>query len=117
MTTGELIALLREADPDGNTPVCVDNADVYIVERLPAYYDGALQQLIHNESKRPYWTIVGANLTRRGIKVKIHPLSIDEIMIDMPDLPVTLDANDEYGAKRVARWREEARLINNDDCD
>ena len=71
MTTAELIALLREADPDGTTPVCVANADVYFVQRLPAYYDGRLQQLVHDESKQPNWTIVGAKILSAGEKVDI----------------------------------------------
>ena len=105
MTTSELIAALREVDPDGTTPVCVANADVYFVQRLPAYYDGRLQQFVHDESKRgKEWSIVGAKLISRGEKVDIFVMSIRDVLADVPDLPI--DGGDEA---ILARWREEAR--------
>jgi len=107
MTTGELIAALREADPDGTTPVCVSNDDIYFVERLPAYYDGRLQQLVHDESKRGRaWSIVGARVISAGNKVKIRTMSIQEVLIDKPELPI-----EGADPETVARWRDEAREI------
>jgi hypothetical protein len=104
MTTAELIALLREADPDGTTPVCVGNADVYFVQRLPAYYDGRLQQLVHDESKKPYWTIVGAKIITAGEKIDIVPMSICDVLMDMPELPI--EGGD---PTMIEAWRAEAR--------
>lgn len=105
MTTAELIAALREADPDGTTPVCVGNADVYFVQVLPAYYDGRLQQLVHDESKRgKEWSIVGAKIVSAGRKVDIVPMSIRDVLSDVPDLPI--EGGDE---ETIARWRAEAR--------
>ena len=111
MTTSDLIHLLQEADPGGTLPVCVGNADVYLVQNLPAYYDGALQQLVHDESKRPFWTIIGARITRRGMKVDIVPMSVRDVLVDMPDLPVTFDDGDLYYPEAVERWRKEVRDV------
>jgi hypothetical protein len=89
VTTAELIVALRDADPAGTTPVCVANADVYFVQRLPAYYDGRLQQLVHDERKRgKAWSIIGAKLISSGQKVDIVALSIRDILNDMPELPI-----------------------------
>lgn len=100
MTTAELIAALQKADPDGTTPVCVANADVYFVQVLPAYYDGRLQQLIHDESKRgKAWSIVGAKIITSGHKVDIVAMSIRDVLCDMPDLPI--EGGDE---ETIARW-------------
>jgi hypothetical protein len=105
VTTSELIAALREADPNGTTPVCIGNADVYFVQRLPAYHDGRLQQLIHDESKRgKAWSIVGAKIIASGEKVDIVALSIRDVLVDMPDLPI--ESGD---AETIERWRAEAR--------
>jgi len=105
MTTAELIEALRAADPDGTTPVCVGNEDVYFVQRLPAYYDGRLQQLVHDESLRgKAWSIVGARIITGGEKVSIVPLSIRDVLADDPDLPI--DGGD---PDVVDRWRAEAR--------
>jgi len=104
VTTAELIALLRAADPDGTTPVCVDNEDVHFVQRMPAYYDGRLQQFVHDEAKRgKAWSIVGARIVSSGDKVKIRTLSIREVLFDMPDLPI------EGGEpETIAEWRRNA---------
>lgn len=105
MTTAELIAALREADPEGTTPVCVGNADVYFVQRIPAYYDGRLQQLVHDESKRGHaWSIVGAKIITSGAKVDIVTLSIRDVLVDHPELPI--EGGD---PQEISRWREEAR--------
>lgn len=105
MTTAELITALREADPEGTTPVCVSNADVYFVQSLPAYYDGCLQQLIHDKDKRgKEWSIVGARILTTGRKIDIVAISIQDVLADMPDLPI------EGGDSRdIERWRAEAR--------
>lgn len=107
MKTGELIKLLQEADPSGELPVCVGNHDVYFVQKLPAYYDGPLQQLIHDDSLRPYWSIVGAKITTRGLKVDIATMSIEDAINDVPDLPVECEGS--WTQERVDRWRAEAR--------
>lgn len=107
--TRELIAELQAADPSGELPVCVDGEDIYFVERLPGYYDGAYQQLIHDESKKPYWSIVGGKITRKGEKVRIQVMSIRDVIQDMPDLPVELDEGmREYYENKIAEWRAEA---------
>jgi hypothetical protein len=105
MTTAELIAALRAVDPEGTTPVCVANADVYFVQRQPAYYDGRLQQLVHDESKRGNaWSIVGARIISAGEKVDIVALSIRDVLVDVPELPIEGGDPD-----MIERWRAEAR--------
>jgi len=105
MTTAELIAALREADPEGTTSVCVGNYDVYFVQRLPAWYDGRLQQLVHDEDKRgKQWSIIGAKIISNGYKIDIRALSIRDVLLDMPDLPV--EGGDQ---ETIERWRTEAR--------
>lgn len=105
MTTSELIAALRKVDPDGTTPVCVGNADVYFVQASPAYYDGRLQQLIHDESKRGNaWSVIGAKIVTHGMKVSLVTLSIRDALMDMPDLPI--EGGDPH---EIELWRAEAR--------
>jgi hypothetical protein len=105
VTVAELIAALRAADPTGMLPVCVGNEDIYFVDALPAYYDGSLQQLVHDEAKRgKAWSVIGAKIIRSGRKVNLRALSIRDVLIDMPDLPI--EGGD---PAQIARWREEAR--------
>jgi hypothetical protein len=107
VTTAELIAALRDADPDGTLPVCVGNADVYFVQTLPAYYDGRLQQLVHDESKRgKEWSIVGAKIITFGRKVCLHKMSIRDALVDWPDMPI--EGGD---PATIERWRAEARAL------
>jgi hypothetical protein len=82
----------------------VGNVDIYFVSRDPAYYDGRLQQLVHDESKRgKQWSIVGAKIISAGSKISLHAMSICDVLVDMPDLPI--EGGDEA---TIARWRAEA---------
>jgi hypothetical protein len=103
MTTGELIELLRKVDPEGTTPVCVDNHDIYHVSNPDyAYYDGTLEQLELKQGQ-----IVGARLITEGLKVRLYVKSVEDLLFNQPELPVTVshvDLND-----RVEMWRKEGR--------
>lgn len=104
MTTRELIGMLMALDPEGNIPVVVGNHDIYFAQRLPGHYDGARQELLHDNEKRGRaWSVIGAKVTTGGEKISIRPMSIAEVLVDMPDLPIEgADPTD------VARWRSEA---------
>jgi hypothetical protein len=113
MKTRELIARLQEADPEGNTECCVGNEDIFFVDGMPAYYDGRLQVLIRDESKSPFYNVVGAKVTSKGAKIKIVTHSIEDAISENPELPVDTSeiGNDQYRKEYeavIARWREEA---------
>lgn len=115
MKTRELIAALQKEDPSGELEVVASGTPIYFVERQEAYYDGPLQMLVHDESKRPYYSIVGYKVTQRGSKVKLHLMSLDDCMLDEISLPVDLsevsDFHRERWEKRVAELRERMREI------
>jgi hypothetical protein len=111
MKTKKLIELLNEADPTGEIECCVDNHDIYIVERLPAYWDGRLQVLIRDETS-PWYNVTGAKITSRGDKIKLRTLSIDEAIWNDPELPVDLSECTDHGrlyAAAVDEYRQVAR--------
>jgi hypothetical protein len=103
MKTKELIQWLQTEDPTGELEVCVNNVPIYTVENQPAYYDGPLQMLIHDESKRPYYSIVGYKVTQRGNKIKLTTMDIGDCLIDNPDMPVDLSELANWTRKR---WEE-----------
>lgn len=82
MKTKELIRQLQEADPTGEVECCVGNVDIHFVGIEPAYYDGSLQVLVRDESKSPYYNIVGGKYVRMGDKVVIHTLSIEDALFN-----------------------------------
>lgn len=113
MKTRDLIAALREEDPSGELEVAVGNIDIHFVEKEPAYYDGCLQVLKRDEAKTDCYNIVGAEIRGSGAKIVIHTLSIDWMLLEDADAPVTFDG--EYAQKNYAdavkKWRENARRI------
>lgn len=114
MKTKELIAQLQKADPSGELPVCVGNVDIYFVELMGAYYDGHLQQLIHDESlKGKSFSIIGAQVIAQGNKVCIHPYSIEDGIFDDPDFPVEFVGGSENSIESYKitfeKWRKESR--------
>lgn len=120
MKTNELIKRLQQADPSGELECCVGNIDIYFIETLPAYYDGALQVLVHDEKlKDKAWSIVGAKIKRSGEKVQIHTVSIEDAIYDMVDskrdFPVEVeDGSSGYNQQLVDKWKSEARKLNKD---
>ncbi len=110
MKTKKLIEILNDLDPSGELECCVDNQDIFFVEKLPAYYDGRQEILIRDESN-PYYNVIGAKITSRGTKLKIRTLSIEDAIWDNVNLPIDLseccDNSDRY-AMAIASWRKAA---------
>lgn len=74
MKSKELIRILKEIDPTGETEVCVGNVDIDCIVDMPAYWDGSLQVLQRDEKNN----IIGAKYVRTGEKLQIYPLSISD---------------------------------------
>jgi len=112
MKTRELIRLLQEADPSGEEQVVVGNEPILDVDRLPAYYDGLMQVLIEDESKKPYYAVIGAAFVNTGTKITIMTHSIEWAVLENPDLPVTIPAGSipDY-QKRLDKWRADGRRV------
>lgn len=108
MKTKDLIARLQREDPSGELECCVGNEDIYLVERLPSYYDGDLEVLVRDPANK-FYNVVGAKIMRGGFKVNLRPLSLDEALQNDPDLPVECDM-EKYGnwlESRRKAYREE----------
>jgi len=119
MKTRELIAALQKVDPSGDAPVCVGNHDIYFVDVKPYYYDGSLQQLVHDESKcGKQWSIIGAKIGSaacefgKGTKIDIVTMSVQDLLHEFPDMPVQCSG---YDAERVEKWRAEGRALADED--
>lgn len=113
MKTRDLIAALQEVDPSGGIEVCLGNADIHFVAVVPAYYDGCLQVLKRDESKKGCYNVVGGEFRSGGAKAVIFDCSIHDVLHENPDAPITFDS--EYAkrhyAASVEEWRKEAREI------
>jgi hypothetical protein len=109
MKSKKLIELLQSLDPTGEVEVSVNNADILYVESLPAYYDGSLQVLIRDESKKPYYDIVGAKYVRTGGKIVIHPMSITDLLWDDPDASVDYSQLSGWSLEKCTETNEKTR--------
>jgi hypothetical protein len=112
MKVKELIRQLQEADPTGEIEVVADNVDILFAALEPGYYDGAPQLLIRDESLRGCYNVTGATWVGRGMKVQLHPHSIDWMLLDNPEAPVEIDETNASGKELVEKWRNEARELN-----
>ncbi|MBI2668855.1 hypothetical protein HYX14_03355 [Candidatus Woesearchaeota archaeon] len=84
MNTKELIRLLQEADPAGETEVSVGNTPIFFVERQPAYYDGPQEVLIRDPEAKHY-NVICAKYRQNGDKVVIELHSIEDYLSEYPD--------------------------------
>lgn len=114
MKTKELIKRLQEADPDGETEVCVGNEDILFVAKEPAYYDGCFQVLNRDPAKAPYYNVVGIEIRGNGNKIVIHPHGLDWALLDHPEMPVSFDGkySAEHYSDSVEKLREKYRQLN-----
>lgn len=111
MKTKELIRRLQEEDPDGEAEVNCGGDDIYVVERLPGYYDGSYQTLIHAPHRKPYYTPIGVTIRRRGDKVILKTLSVEDLLWDNPDALIQYDSEEsrERHQRCLEGKREEIR--------
>ena len=118
MKTKDLIALLEKTDPTGELECNVNGSDIYFAERLPGYYDGYYEVLIHDPAKKPYYSVAGAKLTTEGEKVRIRTLSAKDALETDPKMPIEVaHHNPTTKAKlesMVAKWRKEEIDIKNE---
>ena len=113
MKTKDLIKLLQETDPSGEMDCVVDNIDIFTAHVEVSYWDGCKQLLVRDESKKPYYDIVGAEYRSDGWKVQITPMDIKDAMLDTPDLPVKVVDTfvHKQMQERVDKWRQEIKDI------
>lgn len=107
MKTAELIKRLIELDPTQDEEVLIGNHDILFIQRLPGYYDGDGQVLIRDPAKAPNYDVIGAKFVRGGTKIDIVTHSIEDALVDHPELPI--ETTTEAQAVRVSKWRREAR--------
>jgi hypothetical protein len=112
--TRELIAALQNADPSGEAEVVAGSTPIYFVTKEPAYWDGPLHVLIHDEAKRGNsYSIIGYAITNRGEKVRLNLMGLDDCLCDNADLPVDLTGLSgdrlQRAQERVAELRAESR--------
>ncbi len=111
MTTSEAIKILKELDPSGNEQLVCRNQPIFFIEKMPAYYDGAMQVLITDKSKDCY-NVIGGKYVRDGCKVQIVLHSLEDAIFENPDLPIEspiINGNKRYNEEIIERWRKEAR--------
>jgi len=80
MTTSELIKLLQEADPAGNSHVRMNGGVPVYVEHLPGYYDGSYAYIEGTGDQKKYV------ITRQGSKVDIYCMDMEEFMGNYVDI-------------------------------
>ena len=83
MKTKELIKQLQELDPEGICEVFGDG-DIYCLEKLPWYYDGKPGILIRDESKKPYYDIIGMRqiTPADGDKIYLKCMDLEQLAMD-----------------------------------
>lgn len=111
MTTSELIAVLQKEDPEGTTPVVIDNCEVFSAHREAAFWDGRPLLLRCNPADAPYYNVVGAYYTGKGSKIILTALGLDDLFMNNPELQV--DDETERGDKReyIEKRRAWAKAI------
>ncbi len=109
MKSKELIRRLQEIDPTGETEVVVGCSDIYFLQKDPMYYDGLPITLIRDESKRPYWDVIGFRATSKGNKIRIRTLDFEDVMWDTKNCIIELedDYSKRHYEKDIERIKEE----------
>lgn len=105
MTTSELIKLLRQIDPDGNTPVCIDNHQIIDVIKTPSYIEGPLEELKIVQGKPQ-----SAKLLQSGMKVCIKYFAIEDGILDDPNFQVDMSEIHSMASNVINRNYDNLRI-------
>jgi len=92
--------------------VTVGNTDIVDLEQMWAYWDGHQEILIRDDALGG--RIIGAKYRAHGHKVKIHIMSIEDLLISNPDIPIDVSELPEHDAdysKRIEQWKNEGYKI------
>lgn len=98
MKTKDLIKELQELDPTGECQVFGDG-DIYFCEKVPWYYDGRPGILIRDESKKPYYDVVGIRQINEtdGDKIYLKCMTLENVLYDSPqDRSIITEGNPEF---------------------
>lgn len=88
MKSKDIIAKLQELDPSGEIEVFVDNMDIFTIHKDFSCWDGCPTLLLRDESKKPYYDIIGWNKTGNipeGMKINFRILNEYDILLNNPD--------------------------------
>ncbi len=105
MLTKELIALLKEADPEGNTEVCIDNLPVWYVQKLPAYYDGCMIRYTPSLTQDHFTHVEKMERVQNGSKIDICYYSWKSAMWDSDGELELKDGADDSFIQKVEQER------------
>lgn len=112
MKTKDLIKFLNEADPSGELECVVENRDIYHIEKLPGYYDGAAKIILRDYDKKSYTdpncglsNVCGMKITKNNYKIQIKTYGIDDMLLDNPDYSIIDDYGNDYTDKKIEEMR------------
>ncbi len=102
MKTRDLITALLEADPSGEMECSIYNATKIFVSRLPAYYDGNLQQVECGGRGK-------GKFVRNGTKINLTAMNIWDLLVDWDKADIdTSELNEPFKSEiedKVGRYR------------
>jgi len=79
MKTKDLIKILNELDPSGESQVCILNEDIKYIGMREAYWDGRLEMVTKRSENG--WPLK-SKITSSGTKIDIVPVDLEDIYID-----------------------------------
>lgn len=111
MKASELIAELKELDPNDECQICIGNSPLRRVERLPHYYDGRMQVVERDHRDIP----VRGGYPNHGCKITLHYDDLEDALLDNPDMELDLSGItyngkiEERYATMIEKWIKQGR--------
>lgn len=120
MELGCLIKELQklEAEHGEKCQVVINGHDMWFPIAAPGNYDGTYEVLIHDDSKKPYYSVVGAERSDKGTKIVLSPYSIEDFLCDLCncDTEIKYNISDSKTLERLKLrddgYRKEAIQVN-----
>jgi hypothetical protein len=104
MKTNELIRQLQHVDPTGDKEVCIDgSADIFAIYESEAYWDGRLNVLVRDESKKPFYDVVGVKIIHSGTKIVLQSIGAEDVIGENWNVRVEVIGNNNVWAKDDVR--------------
>jgi len=107
MKSKELIRLLQECDPTGETEVVTTDGDIYFVAWEES---GAITELLIRDPKtKDEYNIIGSRITRRVDSICLVSISAEEALLNDPEATMDLSELNESDTRHWKKLLDEAR--------
>lgn len=117
MKVEKLIEELKKCNPEAEV-ICNGDGPIYFLEPKPGYYDGHTPILIQDDSKSPYYNIIGYKWDASKEKIVLQSMNFEDCLWDADKIDEFIVEGTDYYLQRAngikTKVKKELKEMEND---